>query len=446
MKKSYETGKMNSIDRIYFAMEDVVTSQGQLVVIRFQEAHSVEEIRRAFRHMFTLYPRMRSFVEPTFFAYRLRILDDDDRRVGIFFNDAFRVQYGLQYESEAYIEYRRNLYNEPFSLEQGFPIKIRYLPDDPRPVLLLSVHHMICDGIGWLKMADSLMAYLNGGNPPVVPIGSPSLYPAVLEKPWYKAVFQIARSARLFHENMKKPKPGPLVQASSRPANFFGPIDMHLHCLSPDLQMLITRAKSFKVSLTVLLMTALTITLSRWRENVEGEVIGIIMPIDLRQFFPGEKPVFGNFATIRMLLVERELWSDPAAIMKRLNEQLLDAAENLKQKKIIVNFLIDNLMSLIGRKNLARGTRMVKERGLISKTVAFSNLGNVNYLNTHGENAKICEAISTTTSHGLFIAMNSVIDEVHLSITYQEAEFSRDEIKSFVQVFDQVLDQITGNN
>jgi NRPS condensation-like uncharacterized protein len=193
-------------------------------------------------------------------------------------------------------------------------------------------------------------------------------------------------------------------------------------------------------------MTALTITLSRWRENVEGEVIGIIMPIDLRQFFPGEKPVFGNFATIRMLLVERELWSDPAAIMKRLNEQLLDAAENLKQKKIIVNFLIDNLMSLIGRKNLARGTRMVKERGLISKTVAFSNLGNVNYLNTHGENAKICEAISTTTSHGLFIAMNSVIDEVHLSITYQEAEFSRDEIKSFVQVFDQVLDQITGNN
>ena len=154
--------KLNLQDFHFLAMDKVNPAQSHLIIIRFQTRHNVEEIQAAMRYLISIYPKLRSVLVPTLLSYRLKVLDDNDRRIDAIFHASFRVEHALQYDSEKYIEYRRRLFNEPFSLEHGLCIKICFIPDNSHPVLLVSLHHLVADGMGWLHMLDSLLAFLNG--------------------------------------------------------------------------------------------------------------------------------------------------------------------------------------------------------------------------------------------------------------------------------------------
>jgi len=178
--------KLSYLDFVLNALGDVLISLGIVVTIRFRTVHSPQEIRDAMRYMLSIYPRLRSLVEPTLFSYKLRIFDDNDKQLEVLFNHAFRVKRNLLHNSGEYLQYRSELLNESFPLEQAIPIKIRYLPDDPMPVLLISIHHVACDGMSWIHMVGSLICYLNGKTPPFVPLDNPSVIPALLIRPFRK--------------------------------------------------------------------------------------------------------------------------------------------------------------------------------------------------------------------------------------------------------------------
>jgi hypothetical protein len=432
------TCKLNNIDSIYLAMEDVVSSQGQLFAIRFEEQHSADEIKLALRKMFSIYPRMRSVVEPTLFSYRLRALDDDDRFTELLFNDSFRVVKGMTIDSEDFFEYRKNYFNEPFALEFGFPVKMRYFPDNLKPLLLFSLHHIVCDGIGLIHLANSLITYLNGGSPPEVPFDNPTLVHAFIEKPFYKVPEQLIRSFRLLYKEARKPKAGAIVEASSRPVKFWGLADNHVHIVGINPSDVKTKSKELGVSITSLLMTALVMTLVKGKGPNAGNVIGIIMPIDIRPYYlnSGRKPVFGNFVVAPLISIKREIWNDPSAMARDINSQIRNSIKTLEQRNALAGFIIDKLFTVIGKKLLARSARMAKKRGIIAKTVAFSNLGNVDRINKNGNKTRICEIHSNITSHGLFIACCSLNNLIYFSIGYQTEEFQRQEIIEMMKEYD----------
>ena len=439
MQRTNNRIKLNSVDFLMLAMEDVVSSQGQMVTVRFKTRHTPQEMREALRYTLSVFPKLRSVIVPTLFSYRIQLLEDDEPRLGIMFNDAFHVKYALEYESQEYYEYRRAFYNEPFALEAGLPIKMRYLPDTPQPVLFLLIHHMITDGIGCQQVVNAVVAYLNGKRPPRIPIDDPSRSPVYLEQTLSRIPRQIRDSYKTMSMAVQSSKGQRFIHPSSNPVNYFGPVDLHQHTLAYDVLTVKGKATELHCSITVFLIAALCHALSRGRDEQEGNSIGMIMPVDLRQFYAGDKPVFGNYAIAPMLRIPAACWDDPHRLISEVSRQIQERLREIREKNLLLPSIIDKASTLVGKKNYARIIRKLKASGAITKTCTFSNIGNVDHHNEHGPQSQICESISTTNSHGLFIAMSSLGGSFRTSITYQTAEFSREQIVDVMRSFEEAI-------
>ncbi|MCD6570899.1 MAG: hypothetical protein J7L53_09380 [Deltaproteobacteria bacterium] len=442
MSKADATVRLNLGDFIYLTMEDVMPSQGNLLTLRFKESHDVTEIRDAMRHTISIYPRLRSIVEPTLFSYKLRILNDNDERLDVLFKNAFRVKLNLKYDSHEYLTFRRNLYNEPFALEQTIPIKIYYFPDGPTSVLVLSIHHVVGDGSSCVHIACSIMSYLNGKKPSLVPIDNPSLTPALFVTPYYKIPMQLYKSTRLLLRDRREAQKGTFIPATNRPIDFFGPVDIYYHTLCYDLELIKSKSKKLGVSITTLLLVAISHSLSKGPGRDTGNMIGIIISADLRPFFEGQTPVIGNYVTGFMVVISREYWDNPKQMLEEINFQMTKHIDRIKQKQASLPLLFHKLFTLVGKKNYARGVRIMKKKGILTKTCSLANLGNVDILNSYGPKAQLCEFDASGPSHGLFIAMNTLEGKIHMSFTFQEAEFTREEIKKTIQGFERSLGKL----
>jgi NRPS condensation-like uncharacterized protein len=373
----------------------------------------------------------------------MKILDNKDERVDILFKDAFRVRCNLLHDSNEFLDYRRDFFNEPFTLEQTLPIKMMYFPDDPQPVLLMSIHHIVGDGMSILEFLNAIMDFLNGKALPEIGIYNPSLFTIFMEKPIYRLPLILWRSYKWFIQRKRKPKPGPIVNASNRPTNYFGPCDVYTHRFSFSLSTLRSKAKELEATLTNIMLMALTIAFSKGSGKDKGEVIGIRIPLDHRTYFPNDKPVFGNYAIAPMIEIRRELWDKPGDMLLDIQAQMSSITEGIKQKTALISYLIDSSMiHLLGRKFYGWAAMFAKERGLISKTASLTNLGNLDLLNTHGPKAQVSEFYCNMSSYGLFFGISSLNDNVFMVVTYQDAEFSREEIRGFIEDLEQSINDI----
>jgi NRPS condensation-like uncharacterized protein len=423
------------------AMNDVIAAPTQLLTFRFKENHSVEDIHDAMRYMLTIYPKLRSVVESTVFSWRFRIFDDRDRQLEVLFNEAFRVVPNITYDSTEYIEFRRNLINEPFS-PQGLPLKIRYLPDDKKPILFVSLHHMICDGMGWFHMENSLLKYLNGERPPILPLDSPNMLPGFIHKPYYTIPWQIYHSYRTIKKLVKEVEGTYIISPTNRPADFLGPTGMYQHFISHDLTALKKKSKNLGCGINTLHLTALSMACSRGPGRDKGDVIGINFSIDIRPFFDDKPPIFGNYVALFMIRVHKRYWDDPMGMMRVIQAQMDKWIGHFKKKELLLLFLIDKLYTFAGRKYYAWGVRWMKKKGLIPMTFAFSTLGSLDSLNSHGTMAQVCETLSIVPQHGLFVTSCSLEGMTNTNISYPEAEYSYEEAEAFFRAYDHALGEI----
>jgi NRPS condensation-like uncharacterized protein len=408
---------------------------GVMTTLRFKTKHSPDEIHEAMRYLLSIYPRLRSFLEPTFFSFRLRILDDD-KNLDLLFNDVFEVLNNTSYGSDDYLEYRRALLNEPFSLENELPIRMRYIPDEPGPVLLFSIHHIIADGSSLEHMLHSLMSYLNGDKPPLVPLDSPNMMPALLEKHFFRVPQQIIRSYKTFRDNNRKCKGKEVVSLLARPTNSFGPVDLHQEIIVHDLAMMQSKLRESGYTITVLILAALTISLCRTlgKDN-KNTMVSILVSVDLRPYFNEKPPVFGNFVWPLMVHIFHEYWDQPKRLLEEINSQLGQKLSQLRRKEDIFRFIIIRLLTYLGKKNYKRIMKMgVKRReGAFPITCQFSNLGSLDSLNSHGKMAQVCEAIPISPNFTLFITVSGMNGQLNSNFVYPDTEYTRDQIRDLVR-------------
>ncbi len=442
MKNKIETIRLNLIDFLHLATNEVYLSHGNLLTIRFKEWHSPDEIRDAIRYMLTIYPKMRSLVKPTFTSYRLMILADDGPRLQILFNNAFRVIEGIQYDSSEFISIRKYLYNEPFSIEQGIPVKIYYFPDDPNPFLLMSLHHIITDGSGWIHMIGSMMSYLNGIKPQKIPLDKPSLMPAVMGNHLSQIPRQLLNSYRSALSMSREHKGETVIPASSRPKNFVGPLDLHHQSLKHRLNEIKSKSRELGCSLNTFMLTAIALTMSRGPGRNSGNAIGIGLPIDLRPYFPGKPPIFGNYLAGVEVRISRRNWDNPRAILDEINVQMNTFIGLIKQKEMIIPNLFLEIPIILGKKNYARIIRSLIGKGITKRTCGVSNIGNIDHLNSYGTKAQVVDAISSAPSQGVLIVINSIENIMNIKISFQEAEFSRQEILTLVRDLELAIDEL----
>jgi NRPS condensation-like uncharacterized protein len=437
-----QTVPLNFNDFLHLATSDVSLANINVVTWRFKEPHAEDEIRNAMRHMITIYPKLRSIVEPTLFSYRFRILDDKNPLLDILFQDSFSSVKNIEFDSPEYLELRRNLYNEPISVEQSLPLKIRYCDNALHPVLLMGLRHVTGDASSWIHMAGSFMSYLNGKITGPFPVDNPSLNPVFYEDSPGKIIRQILQTIQTLTRRKVQPKKITTVPATEHTVDFYGPVDICHQTLSTDLATLRSRSKQLNCTINTMFLTALSILFSRESVNSLGDTIRIGLPIDLRQYYQDPKPAFGNYLSGMEIQIPKDIWDDPKRIISHISTQISYNLSLHKNKQMLAPFIVFKLTTLAGRKFYAHGIRVAKMRGLIDRTCGLSNIGNLDHLNSHGPKAQLFDAISCGVSHGLLFVINSMDGSIHMKVSFQQKEFTRERINDFLLKLEGILDEL----
>lgn len=436
MKQEVEYLKLNKSERLFLAVEDIAPSVVQLITVRFETTHSSEEIKSALLHMLDLYPRLRAIIEPTLISYRLKIIKDDYHLQSLF-EDAFRVESGLIFDSKEYINFRRNLLNESFTLQHSLPIKIRYLPEEN--ILFIALHHTTCDGSSWLHMTSSILAYLNEKETTPIPMDNPSMAPGIFKTPYITAPRQLYDSWLLHKTDKKRTRKDKVINPSQNKVDFIGYSSMHQKFLKYNLSDLKPKTKELGYSLNVYMLTCIARTFFNFYNETKGDTVAIRLSYDLRPYFEKDKPIFGNYVTTSVLRAYRKDMGTPELMMKDFQDQLSEAIDRLKRKKLSYPWLIDKTFTLLGKKFFSRAILMAKKKSSSQPTIHFSALGQADWINESGEAAKIKDVLATVPTFGLFMTLLNIDGVFNINISYPSSEFSQDTITGIIDAFDNEL-------
>jgi len=429
--------RLNKSEFLYLVVEDLAPSVSQMITLRLATVHSEQEIRSAFRHILDLYPKLRTIVEPTLFSQRLKVISDEVHTNALF-DDAFKVKKGLPFDSQAFKDYQNEFLNEPFTLQQALPIKIRFLPEEN--ILLLSVHHMTCDGVGWINMVSSLMAHLNGKETVAQALEDPSMVPGVFQKPYITAPIQVFKSWKLLSAENKKTAQDKIISPAETKTDFIGSVSMKHRYLQNELADLKPKAKSMGYSLNIYFLTALARSFFDRYGEEHGDTVSIRLSYDLRTYFEKDAPVFGNYVTTSILRAYRKDMESPHRMMENLQSQLTTAIDRLKHKKLSYPWLLDKAFTLVGKKLYSLGILAGKRKGTIPvPTIHFSTVGSLDFLNKAGEAAKVKDVIATVPTFGMFMTLCNIDGVFNVNLSYPSAEFSDDRMESFIDEFNQEL-------
>ena len=429
--------RLNKSEFLYLVVEDLAPSVSQMITLRLATVHSEQEIRSAFRHILDLYPKLRTIVEPTLFSQRLKVISDEVHTNALF-DDAFKVKKGLPFDSQAFKEYQNEFLNESFTLQQALPIKVRFLPEEN--ILLLSVHHMTCDGVGWINMVSSLMAHLNNKKTKPMPIEDPSMVPGVFKKPYITAPVQVFKSWKIISAENKKTAQDKIISPVETPTDFIGSVSMKHRYLQNELADLKPKAKSMGYSLNIYFLTALARSFFDRYGEEHGDTVSIRLSYDLRTYFEKDAPVFGNYVTTSILRAYRKDMESPHRMMENLQSQLTTAIDRLKHKKLSYPWLLDKAFTLVGKKLYSLGVLAGKRKGTIPvPTIHFSTVGSLDFLNKAGEAAKVKDVIATVPTFGMFMTLCNIDGVFNVNLSYPSAEFSDNRMESFIEEFDQEL-------
>ena len=439
-----ETIPLNHVDYLWLVLEDLMPSMGQLITLRFKTRHGVEDMASALRHMMRIYPRLRHLVCPALCTYRLEILPDTE--IDDYFQDIFTVETGNPYESDSFMHRRRNFLNRGFDLERELPLRAVFFPDHESPTLLLSLHHITCDGMGWRHLVDTLMAFLNGKTVMPLPVEDNRIYSSFLEKPISRVPRQLFRSWKNNRENVSRNRQGkPFIYPLKNWCPVFGPTDMHEQDLSLGLDVLKGASRRYDCTITVLLMAALALTMEELDSSDRGgDTAHIHFLIDLRPFMKQPAPVFGNYIISGLVRAHNAIFSDYRALVNTVKEQLRYNLAQAEKKNIIMPILINALIKVVGRRLSVRIAHIIEKKGLLSFTYVFSNMGNLGALNRHGSGAVLLGANATVSQQGIFFVTSCIGNTMNMVFSYPEREVSRKEIQYLINVFEKHLKTIVG--
>ena len=432
---------LNRSERLYLALESVAGAIGQIHVLRFHEPHAEADVRAGLRHLVRLFPRLRGLVEPTALGHRLAVLPEG-ARVDALFESAFRAVTVAEGAGDAarLQSLLDELANEPFDLARALPLRARFLTGGPRPVLVLSLHHVVCDGRGMLKLLDALMAHLNGEELAAQPLDDPGMRAAFLPTrgPWRQMAWQRGERAA------GKQSPA-LTLVKERGA--FGPTSVRLHDVSVPLAAIKQAAAARGCTVSELVIAALGASFAG-RAAPRARAVGSVrVSVDLRPYFPPERrPTFGNYVASFLVRVTRA--DDLEAALAEVHARMREVLGRFERREMGVPLLLAELAPrLLGRRLLGWCVRALKRRGRLAQvTVHCSNLGDADLLNGHGATARADALAFVTPALGPYVGSVGLGGRMYLGVTYPRAEIDETVIDGALADFERGLRALTGTS
>ncbi len=430
---------LNRSERMYLALEGVVGSVTQLIVMRLETGVSREAMRTAVRDVVRAYPRLRTVVEPTLFSHRLRVLDDGD--IDQLFDDAFRVVTHVSSDPASLEGYVAELVNEPFALERGLPIRLRYVANGPHPALILMVHHVVCDGRSVMMTVEAIMRALNGKLVEPLAIDAPTMLPAVLPTGFGARLASVWRSFRDQRAQARAMRGRRVTRFGSLDATRFGVVGVRLHVLPVGMDELKRASIARGCTVTALVLAALVEAFGR-RVNGEDEAgrdaVAIRLSVDLRKYFPkGRAPTFGNYVGTFLVYAGAV---DAGRALATVSAQMREGLERFERKLMSYPLLLAELYAAIGRKMFALAAIASKRKGTLpAMTCHYSNLGNLDGLNAKDATVRLFGLLATAPNVGPFVVTSGLGDSLAVTLSYGKNEATDAEVYALLERLDDAI-------
>jgi hypothetical protein len=231
---------------------------------------------------------------------------------------------------------------------------------------------------------------------------------------------------------------GPLMALPARRLETFPPTGIALRIARAGSSDLRRASRKFGVSLTTLLLGAVSVAISRIAKIPRGRFRGRIS-IDLRSLYR-EAPKVGNFVVSSIADVDAD--GDVPALLARLESSPRRALGRLRGRRAGLSFFFEALTQSLGRKFNGKMFSLARRKQWLYKTrVHVTNLGGLELLDERGGLREIDEFYAMSQNPALFISATGIADRLNFVFGYPRGEISKDVIAAFVEGFDAVLDE-----
>ncbi|MDE2401121.1 MAG: hypothetical protein KGL90_05615 [Burkholderiales bacterium] len=430
---------LNRSEHMYWAGEGFLGAISQAYLVRLDRAVDESLVRQALRELASSFPRMRGILVPTAFTYKLGILPDD-LYVDQLFDDAYRVQRGVDASSRAELEaFHNEFFNEAISLERGLPWRARFIPHPEQPALLFSVHHIVGDGRSMFQMVSAIMARLSGQAMKPCPLESPSMVPAITPAKWHQWPASIAGWWRNSRRDARAALGQKIITLASRRSPRYTTSAVRYHELACDQAKLRALAKQLGSSANSVVVAVLCNSFLALEPDNPNAVAVIRLSLDLRRFFPpGQQPEFGNFVSSFAVRATRQ--ATLADQVRSIDAQTKEHMARYERRENALPLMVYEWLPIIGRTLYSHFIVKSKAKGSFPPVSChFSNLGNAEALQPTDPQVRLTELWPSTLSTAVIIGLVSLGGKFLLPIVYQRDETDDPAIDRFRQILDAQL-------
>jgi NRPS condensation-like uncharacterized protein len=427
---------LNRSEHMYWAGEGYLGPINMPFMLRFDRPVDEALLRQALRELTTAFPRLRGVVVPTAFTYKLRILPDD-LWLDQLFNDAYRVQQGIDASSRPALEaFHSAFINEPISLERGLPWRARFIPHEQNPLLVFSVHHLIGDGRSIVQVLTALMGRLSGKAIAPFPIESSSMKAAVTPLKWTQWPASIAGWWRNSKRDAQSTAGQKIITLASRRSERYTTTGVRYHelpCTSDQLRLVAKQTGTTVNNLVVALLANAFLTLEPHHPQA---VAALRISVDLRRYFPaGQQPEFGNF--VSSFTVRAKHQPTLTAQVESIEAQVKDHLSRYERREYALPLTAYELLPLMGRTLYSHFILKSKAKGTLPVlSCHFTNLGNVEAIHPPDAQVRLTEVWPATLSTALLVALVNLGGKLFITVAFQEDETDETAVRTLFQTLD----------
>ena len=432
------TMSLNRSEWAYLASDPFLGSMTQAYLLRLSQPVPVDTVRRAFRQLFTIYPRARAVLEPTMRRAQWRVLPED-RFFEQVFDLAFREETIDLDDQSAVMRWHELAINDPMAVYHGLTMRLTHVAHPTRPGLMLYVHHLMCDGRSIVTMIESLMKLLNGETIAPTPLDSPSMLPAVLPEHWWQWPLKLYRSWQHERAIARDIARYEIVQLPRDRSGRFTACRVLHHQTGLAAKALSQTGKRVGGSSNSLMMAGLATALLEQAGNRPGTAALLRVGVDLRRYFPPERqPKIGNYVAVFEVPVPQHV--PEAERVAWIDQRVRAGLTRFEQREALLPLLTYELMGLISTQMYARLVRRTRRLDQIPmQSCHTTNIGAVDAFNSADAQIKLEELYPAVSSVAPLIVLLQVNGQQCVVTSHQRDEFSDGDVGQLMQRTREVL-------
>ena len=434
---------LNEPEHLFVALEGLAGTMTSNYIVQLNTSVPEAQVRAAARELVSAHPRFRGIVERGAWRPHLRILPDDTITDQLF-EQAWRVESHIDAQDPQAIErYHNRLVNESIQLERGLACGFRWIPHPESPILIMVVHHLICDGRSGMYALSALIRRLNEDRPiPPEPLEPVPVLTATRPAHWWQWPAAILAEVRIRAQEKRRHRGTNLQMVNKADRRILSTYAVRHHTLSTPTDQIRALSRQLGVSLTTLVILGLTDAFLSYAPGDPRAAAVIRLAIDLRPFHDKAKgygPLLGN--QVGTFLVSQVGMQPLAQRVTSVGDQMRDGAERYAQRKMGLGIWVAKVASYLGPNLMAYFTLRLQRRLAMPRISCYvTSVGDVGKaFNRPGQAIKVTSFVGSIPSLSMLHILMELDGWLTMPLIWQRCEASDEVIDDYLRRVDQAM-------